>query len=140
MDIERARKLMAEAGYSHGFEVTLDCPTDRYVNDQAICLALAPMLSKIGVTLKVETKPKTMYFPKIDNYDTSFFMEGWGGSTTDAQIVMDPLLHSFDKKTQKGGDNSGRISDDELDRLIDAAAIEMDSGKRVRLILPNRSD
>jgi peptide/nickel transport system substrate-binding protein len=133
-DIERARKLMAEAGYADGFEVTLDCPNDRYVNDQAICIALAPMLSKIGVTLKVETRPKAIYFSKIDSYDTSFYMLGWGGSTTDAQVVMDPLLHGFDKKTQKGGDNSGRFDDVELNRLIDAAAIEMDSSKRASLI------
>ena len=133
-DIERARKLMAEAGYAQGFEVTLDCPNDRYVNDEAICVALVPMLARIGVTLKVATRPKTIYFPKIQRHDTSFYLIGWGGGTTDAQVVMDPLLHGFDEKTQKGGDNHGRFADAELDRVIDAAAIEMDTGKRARLI------
>jgi peptide/nickel transport system substrate-binding protein len=133
-DVERARKLMAEAGYPQGFDVTLDCPNDRYVNDQAICLALVPMLARIGVSLKVDARPKTLYFPKIDSKDTSFFMLGWGGGTTDAQIVLDPLVRGFDEKTQKGGDNDGRFDDAQLNRLIDAAAIEMNADRRAKLI------
>ena len=35
-DPELSKKLLAEAGYPDGFEVTLDCPNDRYVNDEAI--------------------------------------------------------------------------------------------------------
>lgn len=36
-DPDGAKKLLAEAGYPEGFEVTMDCPNDRYVNDAAIC-------------------------------------------------------------------------------------------------------
>ncbi|MDB5946188.1 MAG: transporter substrate-binding protein, partial [Ramlibacter sp.] len=36
-DPEASRKLLAEAGYPNGFEVTMNCPNDRYVNDGAIC-------------------------------------------------------------------------------------------------------
>jgi peptide/nickel transport system substrate-binding protein len=133
-DLDRARRLMAEAGYERGFEVTLDCPNDRYVNDQAICLALVPMLAKIGVTLKVDARTKSLYFPKIERHDTSFYLLGWGGGTTDAQVVLDPVLHSFDEKTQKGSGNDGRVADAELDRLIDAAAVEMNADKRRQLI------
>ena len=134
VELERARKLLVDAGYERGFEVTLDCPNDRYVNDQAICLALVPMLARIGVTLKVEARPKTLYFPKIDSHNTSFYMLGWGGGITDAQIVLDPLVHGFDEETQKGGDNIGRFDDAELNRLIDLAAIEMNADKRTRLV------
>jgi peptide/nickel transport system substrate-binding protein len=133
-DVERARALMAEAGYARGFAVTLDCPNDRYINDQAICLALVPMLAKIGVTLKVDARPKSLYFPKIERHDTSFYMMGWGGGTTDAQLVLDPVLHSFDEKTQKGSGNDGRVADAELDRLIDAAAVEMNADQRAKVI------
>ena len=133
-DVERARHLMADAGYAGGFELTLDCPNDRYVNDQSICLAVAPMLARIGVSVKVDLRPKSLYFPKIQKQDTSFFLLGWGGNLTDAQFVFDPLLHSFDPKTQKGGDNNGRFADPELDRLIDAAAVEMNVDRRNALI------
>ena len=32
-DPEAAKKLLAEAGYPNGFEVGMNCPNDRYVND-----------------------------------------------------------------------------------------------------------
>ena len=49
-DLARARALMAEAGYADGFEVTLDCPNNRYINDEEICIALAGMWAQIKVT------------------------------------------------------------------------------------------
>ena len=133
-DLERARRLMAEAGYAQGFGVTLDCPNDRYVNDQAICVALVPMLARIGITLTVTARPKSLHFPRIQSRDTSFYMLGWGGDTIDAQIVLDPLVHGFDASTQKGADNLGRFEDRELDHWIDAAATDIDADRRARLI------
>src|SRR4029434_344161 len=63
-DKERAKKLMADAGYPNGFEVTLDCPNNRYVNDEKICQALAAMWSQIGVMTKVNAMPPPNYFPQ----------------------------------------------------------------------------
>ena len=133
-DVARARKLMAEAGYGGGFDLILDCPNDRYVNDGPICVAVASMLAKIGVRVKVDARPKTLYFQKIQQRDTSFYMLGWGGSVTDAQSVMDPILHSPDDRSQKGGDNFALYNDAELDRMIDAAGVEMNSERRARVI------
>ncbi len=134
-DIALAKKLMAEAGYPNGFEVRLDCPNDRYINDSDICVAAVSMLAKIGVTLKLNTMPKTLYFPKLEKHDTSMYMLGWGGSITDAQIIMDPILHTKEPATQKGFYNYGRFSDSELDHLIDAASVEMNPDKRKQLII-----
>ena len=134
VDVAGAKKLMAEAGYPNGFELTLDCPNDRYINDRDLCIAAVGMLARIGVTLKVNAIPKALYFPKIEKNETSLYLLGWGGSITDAQIIMDPILHSKDAVTQKGAYNYGRFSDPELDRLIDASAIEMDVAKRKKLI------
>src|SRR5690606_31763171 len=47
-DAETAKQLMTEAGYADGFELGMDCPNDRYVNDEAICQAVVSMLSRIG--------------------------------------------------------------------------------------------
>src|SRR6056297_2636943 len=38
-DVDAAKALMVEAGYEDGFSIQLDCPNDRYVNDEAICQA-----------------------------------------------------------------------------------------------------
>jgi peptide/nickel transport system substrate-binding protein len=131
IDLDRARKLLAEAGYPDGFELTLDCPNDRYVNDREICLSLAPMLGRIGIKLTVDTMLKSVFFRKIEKLDTSFYLIGWGGGTTDPQIVFEPLVHTFDPKTQKGGNNYGRCSDPELDALIDKVATDMNHDRRV---------
>ena len=74
-DVAEARRLMAEAGYGEGFDLTLDCPNDRYVNDVAICQAVAAMLARIEVRVTVNTMPKAPYFAKIgaaQKYDSSF--------------------------------------------------------------------
>jgi peptide/nickel transport system substrate-binding protein len=133
-DLAAANKLMEEAGYKEGFEVTLDCPNDRYVNDERICQAVVGMLARINIKAKLNTQTKTTYFSKLEKYDTSFYMLGWGGAVTDAQTIMDPIMHTREEKTQKGFYNYGRYSDEKLDGIIDAAATEADPAKRRGLI------
>ena len=76
-DPQAAKKLLAEAGYPNGFEFTLDCPNNRYINDEAIGKALAGMWAKIGVKVKVNAIPRANYFPKVLRYDSSVGMVGW---------------------------------------------------------------
>jgi len=133
-DPAAARKLLADAGYPNGFEVTLDCPNNRYVNDEEICIAVAAMLTRIGINTKVTALPRATYFPKLEKGDTSFYMLGWGGPVTDAQTTLDPVLRSRDNATGKGFFNYGRYSNAKLDQLIDAAAVEPSPDKRRELI------
>jgi peptide/nickel transport system substrate-binding protein len=129
-DPARARQLLTEAGYPNGFDVTLDCPNNRYVNDEEICIAVAAMLTRVGINTKVTAMPRATYFPKLEKFDTSFYMLGWGGAVTDAQTTLSPVLRSLDKATGQGGFNYGRYSNPKLDALIDAAATEMNVDKR----------
>ena len=79
-DPDGAKKLLAEAGYPNGFEVTMDCPNDRYVNDEAICQAIVAMLARVGVKINLLAQPKAKYFAKVlvsGGYDTSFYLLGW---------------------------------------------------------------
>ena len=133
-DPEAAKKLLAEAGYPNGFDVTLDCPNNRYINDEEICVAVAAMLSRVGIQTKVATLPRATYFPKLEKFDTSFYMLGWGGAITDAQTTLSPVLRSKDDKTGNGGFNYGRYVNPKLDALIDAAAVEADADKRRGII------
>ena len=68
--------MLAEAGYPKGFEVTLDCPNNRYINDEKICVAVAGLLAKIGVAVKVNAMPRSQFFPKMQKLDTSFYFLG----------------------------------------------------------------
>ncbi|MEO8937670.1 MAG: ABC transporter substrate-binding protein [Burkholderiaceae bacterium] len=135
VDIAGSSRLLGEAGYPNGFSVTLDCPNDRYINDRDLCVAIAGMLARIGVRARVDALPKALYFPKLSRTDTSFYLHGWGGSITDAQDVLDAILHSTNPASSKGSINYGRTTDPALDRLIDAAGIEMDPVRRKRLLV-----
>ena len=132
-DLERARALLAQAGYAQGFALVLDCPNDRYVNDRALCVAIAGMLSRVGVRVTVQARSKTQHFPKLRRYESSFFLAGWGG-VDDPQFLLDSVLHSVDPVRQKGDANYARYADLELDRLIDTAGVEMDAPRRAELI------
>ncbi len=123
---------MAAAGHADGFELTLDCPNDRYINDQAICVAVGGMLARIGIRLRIDARPKAIYFPKLQRHDTSFYLLGYG--SIDAQSLLDNVVHTPDAASGKGGFNYGRLSDPDVDRLIDAAGLEMDADKRAATI------
>ena len=128
-DVEGAKKLLAEAGYPNGFEFGLDCPNNRYVNDEEICQALVGMWARIGLKVKLSAQPMASYIAKIQNFDHSTYMLGWGVATFDALFSLQSLLHT---KTggADGSFNLGRVSDAKLDALIDAAKTEMDPKKR----------
>ena len=133
LDPAASKKLLAEAGYPNGFTVTLDCPNDRYVNDEKICVALAGMWSKIGVTVEVASIPKANFFPKVQKLDTSMYMLGWGGATTDAMFTLKPVLHSRNNDGS-GEYNWGNYKNPALDDLIDKAERETDMKLRQGMI------
>ncbi len=93
-DPNRAKVLLAEAGYPDGFAVTLDCPNDRYINDEAICRAAAAMLDRIGISVTVAARPMREHFPMIKNRETDFYMLGWGQSAYDSLDHLNYLVRS----------------------------------------------
>jgi peptide/nickel transport system substrate-binding protein len=52
-DPAKSKALLKDAGFDSGFEVGMDCPNDRYVNDEAICQAVVSMLAKVGVKVNL---------------------------------------------------------------------------------------
>ncbi len=128
-DLERAKTLLAEAGYAKGFEIGLLCPNGRYVNDERICTALAGMFAKIGVKVRLDSLPRAQFFQRVDQFDVSMHLYGWGGAATDPSFTLIPVIHSRDGKG-KGDFNSGRFIDPTLDRMIDDSQVEMDPAKR----------
>jgi peptide/nickel transport system substrate-binding protein len=132
-DLALARRLMAEAGYADGFDVTLDCPNNRYVNDEEICIALAGMWAQIKVRIKVNAMPRTTYFPKLEKYDTSLYMLGWGGAVTDAETTLTPVMRNPSDRGV-GLYNYGRSRNDRFDALAAQSSVEADPRKREELI------
>ena len=132
-DRAKAKQLLAEAGYPNGFEVTLDCPNNRYVNDEKICIALAAMWAQIGVNTRVNAMPRATYFPKLEKLDTSLYMLGWGGGAIDPIFILQPVLHSANSKGD-GDYNYGRYTNAKFDALVDQVKTELDVQKRRALI------
>jgi peptide/nickel transport system substrate-binding protein len=132
-DLAAAKKLMAEAGYADGFEVTLDCPNNRYINDEELCIALAGMWSQLKVRVKVNAQPRATYFPKVEKLDTSMYMLGWGGQITDAETTFTPIYRMRGDKGV-GYYNWGNVRNEKLDALAAASSREPDPEKRKALI------
>jgi peptide/nickel transport system substrate-binding protein len=131
-DLTRAQELMQEAGYADGFSVQLDCPNDRYINDEAICQAVVGMLAKIGITVNLDAKPKAQHFPLISNHDTDFYMLGWGVPTYDSEYIFNFLVHS--KGEDFGSWNGTRFGDPEVDEKIRSLASNTNLDERNQTI------
>jgi peptide/nickel transport system substrate-binding protein len=131
---ETARRLLAEAGFPNGFGVTMDCPNDRYVNDEAICTAIVSMLARVGVRITLNAQTRARYFAEINapRYNTSFYLLGWSPATGDAHNALFNLLGT--RNGTRGIFNNGGYSNPQMDGLIDRIAVETDPAKRQQLI------
>jgi peptide/nickel transport system substrate-binding protein len=118
-DQARARALLAEAGYPQGFEITLDCPNNRYINDEEICQAVAAMWTRIGIRTTLNAIPLAQFFSKIQRRDTSVYLLGWGVPTLDALYSFQSLLATPGRVTGDGIWNYGGYSNPRMDELIE---------------------
>jgi peptide/nickel transport system substrate-binding protein len=132
-DEAAAKKLLADAGYPNGFEVTMNCPNDRYVNDARICQTVSANLARIGVKVNLAAETKGTYFPKILKRDTSFYMLGWTPTTYDSHNAMNALMACPDDKGV-GMFNLGSYCNPKVDQLTKAVQSETDKAKRSAMI------
>ena len=132
-DAAAARKLLADAGYANGFEVRLNCPNNRYVNDEKICQAIAAMWAKIGVKVNLNAESMATFIQKVQKFDSSIYLLGWGVATYDAQYTLQSLIRTRTSGPD-GNFNFSRISDAKVDQLVDAMKTETDEAKRNAMI------
>ena len=132
-DPDGARKLLAEAGYPNGFNLTLHGPNNRYVNDDQILQAVAQMLSRIGIATKVEAMPLAVYFPRGNKSEFTMAMLGWGITTGEAAYALRSLVATFNAEKGYGAFNWARYSNPKMDTLLDEALATIDNAKREQL-------
>ncbi len=136
-DVEAAKKLLTDAGYPDGFTVGMDCPNDRYVNDEAICQAVVSMLAQIGVKVDLNAQPKAQYFAKVlapGGYDTDFYLLGWTPSSFDSWNVLVNLAGCRDETGKGGPFNLGGYCNPKVDELAAKIVVETDIAKRDAMI------
>ena len=117
-DLEKAKQLMAEAGYADGFSASMMAPNNRYVNDAKIAEAVAGMLGKIGIRVDLKTMPKAQYWPKFDERAADIMMIGWHADTEDSGNFSEFLLMCPDEESGYGQYNSGNYCNPSLDKLV----------------------
>ena len=127
-DTAKAKALLTEAGYPDGFSIQLDCPNNRYNNDEKICQAAVAMLAKIGVKVNLDAIPKAQHFPKIQKRETDFYMLGWGVPTLDSHYVFSYLLDG------EGSWNATGYNNAKVNEITKAITTEIDIPKRTAMI------
>ncbi|MEC7377710.1 MAG: ABC transporter substrate-binding protein, partial [Pseudomonadota bacterium] len=127
-DLDAAKALMADAGHADGFDLTLNCPNDRYINDEAICQAAVGMMGQIGINVTLDAKPKAQHFPFIKGGDSDFYMLGWGVPTFDSHYIFNFLVHT--RTGDRGSWNPTGYSDPAVDEMIVSLESETDLAAR----------
>jgi peptide/nickel transport system substrate-binding protein len=134
-DQDKAKALMADAGYADGFTVTMDCPNNRYVNDEKICTAVVGMLAKIGIKVSLLAQPKAIYFAKVlgPKYDTDFYLLGWTPGSFDSWNVLHNIIRC-QEASGAGKFNFGNYCNPRIGELTDMILSETDIAKRDAMI------
>ena len=130
VDLAKAKALLKEAGYPDGFQVTLHCPNDRYINDEGICQAATAMLAKIGIKVNLVAQPRGPHFTLIQKNppETEFYMLGWGVPTYDSPLhFLVPLPHPLGQRRKL---ERTRYSNADVDAAIQSLTSEIDTAKR----------
>ncbi|HEY8611673.1 MAG TPA: ABC transporter substrate-binding protein [Roseomonas sp.] len=134
-DPNRARALLAEAGYPRGFRVTIHGPNDRYINDAKIVQAVAQMFTRIGLETRAEVMPWSTYAGRNSaRTELSCFLGAWGVNTGETSNPMSALVATEDKQAGLGVSNGGRYSNPEVDRRLKEALRTMDDNARNALL------
>lgn len=138
-DLAKAKELLTQAGYPGGFQMTIHCPNNRYINDAKLCEAVAQSFSQIGVATEVSTMPYSVFVGRAfgggPNGEPEFsaFLVGYGAVTGDSLTGLMSTIHTSDKNTSAGVSNYGRYSNKQVDALIEKAAQSTDEKAREAL-------
>ncbi|MGM0602576.1 MAG: ABC transporter substrate-binding protein [Bacillota bacterium] len=131
-DPEKAKELLAEAGYPNGFTIQLDSSNDRYINDGQTAQAVAIQLAKVGINVDLNVQTKSAHFDKVLSRNTDFYLLGWSNTNGDGSGSLESLLHTPTDKY--GRFNLGNYSNDELDSVVEKAARTIDEDERLKLM------
>ncbi|RRD28309.1 ABC transporter substrate-binding protein [Fusobacterium canifelinum] len=121
---EKAKELIEKSGVK---ERTFSL----YVNDSPVRLQVAQIiqanLKDIGIDLKIETLEWGTYLQKTGEGDYQAFLGGWISGTSDADIVLYPLL---DSKSIGLSGNRARYSNPDFDKEVEMARVVLTPEER----------
>lgn len=123
-NVDKAKELLAEAGYSDGFKTTLT------VNGDAMAAEMIQnMLKQIGITVEIKSVDFANWLDALVNGKQEMYIGGWTVPSADAAEG----LEAFHSANHGPGGNRSFYTNHELDKILEAAASELDSAKRLEL-------
>jgi peptide/nickel transport system substrate-binding protein len=129
-----AKKLLAEAGYPNGFEITFHATNDRYLNDGQIAQAVAQYLTQIGIKTNVDAMTRSIFFTRRAKREFSFSMGGWSSTSNEASNFLRQWVPTTTKDLGVGLSNYGGWSDPAFDKPLLEAIVTIDPSKREALL------
>ncbi|WP_120503223.1 ABC transporter substrate-binding protein [Sulfitobacter mediterraneus] len=133
-DPDRAKELLAEAGYPDGFSFGLKCPNDRYINDEALCRAAASMFAAVGLNAELSTGPVRDYWPQLREDAFDMYLLGWSPGTFDMEHPIRFLMSTPNKEKKLGSWNFGGYSNARVDELLPGIQREVDPAARQAMV------
>lgn len=130
---EQAKKLLADAGFPQGFQITIHVPGDRYPQAPETVQAVAQFWSRIGVKTKVEVVPWAVYSSRANKNEFAVSVIAWGNGTGEAGYGLLQTLATTDAKRGRGANNWGRYSNEAVDKALDAATLEFTAERRAAM-------
>ena len=144
-DPDKAKKLLAEAGFPNGFKAKLWTPQGRYPKDFEMAQAVQQQLKKVGVDCTLDTMEWAAYLaatrkPPQEN-QSELFLLGWAPSSAEARWILYPLCSTEQWVPQ--GNNRFFYSNKEFDGLEDkftsaTSKAEMDKNLKAAQELLNK--
>ena len=124
-DVAKTRKLLAEAGFPNGIEITLNAPQGRYVRDKEVAEAAAGQLNKAGIKTTLRTYEFVNYLNNMVYVHKAgpVWLIGWGHPTLEAEAIYVPLFRS--------GNIFANWHNDDFNGMVDEAQTTLDEKKRL---------
>lgn len=127
-DVEKAKKLLAEAGFPDGFKTSISTNENKDRIDMAT--AMKEQLSEIGIDVSINVLEWSAFNDLIKKGGHDMFMIAWTADSPDIDTFLYPCFHSSAKGE---GGNYIYLEDAELDKMLDDARYEQDEAKRSEL-------
>lgn len=132
-DPEKAKELLAEAGYPDGFDTTIICRST--TADLKQSEFLQQQLAQIGVNVEIRSFENAIVSEMVEGHEgpgseaeVDMYISGWSSSTGDADWGIRPLLAK--ESEPPASFNISYFENDELDELLYAALETADEEKR----------
>ena len=133
-DPTKAKKLLADAGYGGGFQLTLAGPNDRYVNDSKLVEAIAQMWTRVGVKTSVDTKPAAMFFSEGARDVYTADLTGWQSDTGEASSSLVQIFASVNVEKGRGAQpKPSHFARADVDLVVEKSLATFDPAAREKL-------